>query len=240
LSLLRRLHRVVAISAETEAELVAHGFVADRIVRIPNGVDSNRFAPAPDPERARVQAGLDRETVLFLGRLDGQKGLDTALAAWTRVTARRPTARLAIAGDGPLRPALEARAGELGVGETVRFLGLRPDSERLLQASQVFVLPSRSEGMSNSLLEAMATGVGCVATRVGGNSELLEHGVSGLLIPPGDAVALAEAVLAILEDAALEKRLGMAARATVMERYRMDRVVQQYADLYSAVMGGLG
>jgi glycosyltransferase involved in cell wall biosynthesis len=94
--------------------------------------------------------------------------------------------------------------------------------------------------MSNALLEAMATGVGCVATRVGGNSDLLEHGVSGLLIPPGDAAALAEAVVAILEDAALGRRLGMAARATVMERYRMDRIVRQYADLYSAVMGGLG
>ncbi|HSD50716.1 MAG TPA: glycosyltransferase, partial [Candidatus Methylomirabilis sp.] len=207
---------------------------------IPNGIDPIRFAPAPDPERARVEAGLDRETVLFLGRLDGQKGLETALAAWTQVTARRPTARLSIAGDGPLRPVLEARARELGLGNTVQFLGLRPDPERLLRASQVFMLPSRSEGMSNSLLGAMATGVGCVATRVGGNSELLEHGVNGLLIPPGDAVALAEAVVAILEDTALARRLGMAARATVMERYRMDRIVRQYADLYSAVVGGLG
>ena len=240
LPLLRRLRRVVAISAETEVELLAHGFAADRIARIPNGVDPIRFAPALDSEAARQQMGLGPETVLFLGRLDAQKGLDVALDAWARVIARRPTAHLVLAGDGPARTALEKRARELGLAERVRFLGTRPDPERLLQAGQIFVLPSRSEGMSNALLEAMATGLGCVATRIGGNSDLLEHGGTGLLVPPGDSEALADALLALLEDVGLRIRLGAAARAAVIERYGMDRVVREYMDLYTTLTGGAG
>jgi glycosyltransferase involved in cell wall biosynthesis len=233
LPLLRRLRRVVAISAETETELRAHGFTTDRIARISNGVDPVRFAPAPSPEAARQQMGFCPETVLFLGRLDSQKGLDVALDAWTRVATRRPTARLVLAGDGPARTALEARARELGIADRVRFLGTRPDPERLLQASQVFILPSRSEGMSNALLEAMATGVACVASQIGGNSDLLEHALTGLLTPPEEATTLAEALCTLLEDGSLRNRLGTAARAVAIERYGMDRVVGKYTDLYA-------
>lgn len=238
LPLLRRLRRVVAISGETEAELLAHGFPADRIARIGNGVDPIRFAPAPDPEAARRQAGLGPETVLFLGRLDAQKGLDVALHAWARVTARRPGARLVLAGDGAARVALEDQARALGLSETVRFLGTRSDPETLLRGSQIFLLPSRSEGMSNALLEAMATGLPCVASRIGGNRDLVEHGITGLLTPPGDAAALAEALAALLEDAPLRQRLGTAARAAIIERYAMDRVIRQYRDLYATLTGG--
>ncbi len=146
--LLRRLQRVLAVSAETAVELVAHAFAADQIVRIPNGVDADHFAPAPDPEATRREVGFDRETVLFLGRLDPQKGLDVALRAWGRVTARRRGARLALAGEGPARSTLEAQARTLGLGDSVRFLDARPDPERLLRASRIFLLPTRSEGMS--------------------------------------------------------------------------------------------
>jgi glycosyltransferase involved in cell wall biosynthesis len=237
LPLLHRLRRVVAVSTATEAELRAHGFPPDRIRRIPNGVDPVRFAPAPEPKAARQQVGFGPETVLFLGRLDAQKGLDVAFNAWARVAARRPTARLILVGDGPARPALETQAQRLRLGESVRFLGGRPDPEALLQASQIFLLPSRSEGMSNALLEAMATGLPCVASRIGGNTDLLEHGVSGLLTPPGDVVTLAEAVGALFEDPALRERLGTAARAVILERYSMDRVIRQYTELYARLTG---
>ncbi len=239
LPLLRRLNRVVAISSETQAELLAHNFAADRIARIPNGVDPIRFAPAPDPEAARQQVNFAPDTVLFLGRLDPQKGLDVALHAWAHVAARRPAAGLLLAGDGPARPALEARAQELGVAGRVRFLGARPDPERLLQASRIFVLPSRSEGMSNALLEAMATGLPCVASRIGGNTDLVEHGITGLLTPPEDAASLADALCVLLEDDDLCHRLGTAARAAVVERYGMDRVVRQYMELYATLTGGV-
>ncbi|MGD0265461.1 MAG: glycosyltransferase family 4 protein [Candidatus Methylomirabilota bacterium] len=237
LPLLRRLRRVVAISAETETELLAHNFAADRIVRIPNGVDQIRFAPAPNPEVASRQMGFGPETVLFLGRLDAQKGLDVALDAWALVAARRPAARLLLAGDGPARTALEEKARELGLTGRARFLGTRPDPERLLQACQILVLPSRSEGMSNALLEAMATGLACVASRIGGNTDLVEHGVTGLLTPPGDAASLADALCALLEDKVLRGRLGTAARAAAVARYGMDRVVRDYMELYTALTG---
>jgi glycosyltransferase involved in cell wall biosynthesis len=235
LPLLRRLHRVVAISAEIEAELAAHGFGADRIVRIPNGVDVIRFAPPPDPEAAWRETGLGPETVLFLGRLEAEKGANVALHAWEKVVRSRPAAKLVLAGDGPTRAELEAEVRRLGLENRVRFLGARPDPETLLRASQVFVLPSRSEGMSNALLEAMATGLPCVATRVGGNRDLLEHEVTGLLVPPGDPEALADALAALLGCAELRARLGAAARAVAVEEYRMDRVLQRYAELYAVL-----
>jgi len=235
--LLRRLSRVVAISEEINGELLAHGFAPNRIAHIPNGVDVRRFAPAQDPDLARRQVGLGSETVLFLGRLDSQKGLETALTAWARVAAKRPSAQLVFAGDGPARNALETQARGAGFGEQVRFLGTRSDPGRLLQASQLFLLPSKSEGISNALLEAMATGVACVASRVGGNCEVLEHGVSGLLVPPGDAAALADAVVTLLEDEALRKRLGTAARIATIERYGVDRMVRRYVHLYTELAG---
>jgi L-malate glycosyltransferase len=238
LPLLRRLHRVVAISAEIEAELLAHGFAANRIVRIPNGVDLTRFAPTTDPAIARAQVGFGAETVLFLGRLDPQKGLDVALTAWARVVDGHPTAQLVLAGDGPARSALEAQVKALGLRASVRFLGTRPDPEALLRASQAFLLPSRSEGMSNALLEAMASGLPCVASRNGGNRDLLAHDHIGLLTPPGDAPALADALGLLLDDAALRSRLGAAARGAVAGRYGMDRVVQQYTALYAELTGG--
>ncbi len=239
LPLLRRLRRVVAISGETEAELRAHGFAAERIARIPNGVDPARFVPAPEPEAVRQRVGLGPETVLFLGRLDAQKALDVVLDAWVRVTARRPTAHLVLAGEGPARTALEEKVRESGIANRVSFLGARPDPESLLQASQVFVLPSRSEGMSNALLEAMATGLPCVASRISGNTDLIEHGLTGLLAPPGDAATLADALCALLEDGNLRNRLGTAARAAVIERYGMDRVVRDYMDLYAMLTEGM-
>ncbi len=239
LPLLRRLSRVVAISAETEAELLAHRFIPDQIVRIPNGVDAVRFAPAPEPELARQQMGFGPETVLFLGRLDAQKGLDVAIEAWTRVATRRPAARLVLVGDGPARAVLEDKAQSLGLIGRVSFLGMRSDPERLLQACQIFVLPSRSEGMSNALLEAMATGLPCVASCIGGSSDLVEHGVTGLLAPPGNATTLAEMLCTLLDDGSLRNRLGTAARAGVIERYGMDRVVRAYMELYATLTGGV-
>jgi len=233
LPLLRRLDRIVAVSQEIRHELTSHGFGTDRIADIPNGVDAVRFAPPPDPEAARRAAGHGPDTVLFLGRLDPQKGLDLALEAWAQVVRRRPGARLVVAGEGPSGTALQAQAAQLGLGDAVRFPGVSETPETLLRGSEVFLLPSRSEGMSNALLEAMATGLPCVATRIGGNGELLRHGDTGLLVSPGDASALAETLLGLLQDPALRRRLGTAARTEVLERYAMDRVALRYRELYA-------
>jgi len=240
LPLLRRLDCVVALSREIRDELTAHGFAPGQIVQIPMGVDVERFVPAVEPGAARDQAGLGPETVLCLGRLDPQKGLEDALVAWAHVTVQKPAAQLVLVGDGPSRYALEAQARALGLEGRVRFLGLRRDPEILLQGSQVFLFPSRSEGMPNALLEAMATGLPCVASRIGGNSDLVEHGVSGMLIPPGDVRALAEAVITLLDDPSLRNRLGTLARRVAVEQYSMDRIVRQYAELYADLTGAHG
>jgi len=237
LPLLRRLRCVVATTAEIETQLLANGFAPTRIARIPNGVDPIRFATAPDPAAARVQVGLPAETVLYLGRLDPGKGLDVALAAWQRVSARRPRARLVLAGDGPGRHALETQVAALHLEDSVRFLGVRPDPEVLLRGAQVFVLPSRSEGMSNALLEAMATGLACVATRIGGNCDLVQEGATGLLTAVDDAEGLAVALGRLLDDGALRQQLGAGARAAVLQTCTMDKVVERYARLYADLTG---
>lgn len=233
LPLLRRLDRIVAVSQEIRQELMAHGFGPERIVDIPNGVDAVRFAPPLDPVIGRSVAGLDVDTVLFLGRLDLEKGLDVALAAWAQVVRRRPGVQLVLAGAGPSEATLKAQAGQLGLGDTVRFLGVSATPEALLKGSDVFLLPSRSEGMSNALLEAMATGLACVATRIGGNLELLRHGENGLLVRPDDAESLAHSLLGLLDDPGLRRRLGAAAREDVLERYALPRVAQRYSELYT-------
>jgi glycosyltransferase involved in cell wall biosynthesis len=237
LPLLRGLDRVVAISRQVREELLADRFDPARIVEIPNGVDTRRFAPPPDATQAAAELPAAPETVVFLGRLEAQKGTEAMLSAWARVLSRRPSAELLIAGDGPLRDSLERRVRDLGIGDRVRFLGVCGAPDRLLQASRAFLLPSRAEGLSNALLEAMATGLPCVASRIGGNTDLIEDGRTGLLVPPEDVEALADALLAILQDPERGRRLGRAARAAVVERFGMEAVLQRYAALYRSLAG---
>lgn len=238
LPVLRGVDRVVAVSRQVREELIGHGFSPARIADIPNGVDTERFSPPADPARATGGFGVGAEGVGYLGRLDVQKGVETMLAAWARVVRRRPAAELLVAGDGPLRDALAGQARVLGIAAQVRWLGPCAAPERFLQACRLFLLPSRAEGLSNALLEAMATGLPCVASRIGGNTDLIEDGRTGLLVPPGDAGALADGVLAILEDPERGRRVGAAARAVAVERFGMASVVRRYAELYRSLLEG--
>jgi glycosyltransferase involved in cell wall biosynthesis len=144
--------------------------------------------------------------------------------------------RLCLAGHGAFKPQLERLAGDLGILDSVEFLGLRGDVLELLQQSWGFVLPSRWEGMSNALLEAMACGLPCVATRVSGSEDLITDGVNGLLVPPEQPAAMAEALRRMIEDAALAHRLGAEARATTVRDYQLSAIVgrclQLCAELY--------
>src|SRR5262249_5591200 len=153
-------------------------------------------------DRAAARAALHWDgapVVLAVGSLTPVKNHAGLVEAFARVTAALPEARLVIAGDGPLRAALQAQADALPGGR-VALLGDRDDVPRLLAAADVFVLSSRSEGLSLSLVEAHGAGRACVATDVGGNGEVLVHGETGLLVPPGEPAALADALLALLRD----------------------------------------
>jgi glycosyltransferase involved in cell wall biosynthesis len=233
LRMLRGLDRVVVPSHQTEAEVLAAGFAANRVIRIPNGVDTTRFAPGDT-----IRSDRGRRTVLFLGRLDAQKGVETLLAAWGEVAARLPEAVLLIGGQGPQEGALRALTAQYGLADRVRFLGPVPDPEAYLRAAAAFVLPSWYEGMPNALLEAMSTGLPCIATTIGGTLDVAADEREALLVPPGDAVALAKALLRILMDGDLAGRLGAAARRRIVAEFSLDDVVARYEQLYREMRDG--
>ena len=181
---------------------------ARRIAVIPPGIDLRRFDRGrADPDlTARFRQGASR-VVGTVGRLADQKALDVLLDAAPRLLADDPGTRLLIVGDGPLRPALERRARRLGIGDAVAFVGHQADPVPAYSAMDVFVLPSRYEGFGIVFLEAMALGVPVVGTRVVGSEDAVVDGVTGLLVPCGDAPALAAAVLRLFSDCRLRERL---------------------------------
>jgi glycosyltransferase involved in cell wall biosynthesis len=221
----------VAISQETRLELLGAGIPEERITPVTYGVDVDRFRPAQVAQRARcrIELGLeDWHVVLVVARLEPEKGLDTLLRAWPRVKAAVPRALLVIAGDGSQRAALTNQAASLA---EVRFLGLVRDPVPYLQAADCYTLPSLSEGLPISLLEAMSAGVPCVATAIGGSSEVLAD--LGELVPPGDAAGLAAAIVKVLRfDATDRESTGAASRRRVVERYSVDANADALYRLY--------
>jgi glycosyltransferase involved in cell wall biosynthesis len=168
------------------------------------------------------------------------KGIKYFLQAAAGLAKRFPDVRFLIVGDGASRPELEQQARDLRLEGTVLFTGFRVDVPELLQEATVSVLPSLSEGLSNSLLESMASGVPVVATRVGGNPEVIEHGVTGFLVPARDSEALAAAMGRILEDANLAAQFGQAGRQRVARLFSLERSVSETELLYQRLiaMGG--
>jgi glycosyltransferase involved in cell wall biosynthesis len=157
------------------------------------------------------------------------------IQAFAQVRAQHPAALLVVAGDGPCRAELERVAAGLGQRDHVRLLGNRDDIPTVMSALDVFVLPSIAEGISNTILEAMATGLPVVATRVGGNPELVEEGVGGALVPRSDPGALAAAIAAYTGDAELRRRHGQASRQRAIGHFSLERMAQAYANLYTAL-----
>jgi glycosyltransferase involved in cell wall biosynthesis len=164
-----------------------------------------------------------------------QAGLIRAFAV---ASAQRPSVLL-IVGDGPLRVELEALGRGLGLDDRVRLLGDRQDVAQILRALDCFVLPSVGEGISNAILEAMATALPVVATRVGGNVELVEDGETGLLVEVGQPEALVRALECYLGDAGIARKHGAAARARVEREFGLARMLTGYGDLYRSLVGGL-
>jgi glycosyltransferase involved in cell wall biosynthesis len=227
---LRAAHLVAVNSGAVAGRL--RGVVAEhRVVVIPNGVDTARFHPGPPaPVRAEPVVGT-------LGILRPEKGLEDFLAAAALVRERGPRARFVIHGDGPGRDGLAARVECLGLGGAVRLAGATLEPEAALRALDVFALPSLSEASSNALLEAMATGLPVVATRVGGSMAAVEDGLTGLLVPPRDPAALAKALVTLLEDRRLAGRLGAAALTAVRAAHGLPAMLARVDALYARALG---
>ncbi|HEX8203457.1 MAG TPA: glycosyltransferase family 4 protein [Isosphaeraceae bacterium] len=235
--LILRNGRFAAISADIERQWLALGVPAERMVRMASGVDAARFRPGVGPGPGADPGDLPpRPRVLFTGRLHPQKNLDVLLDAWPAV-ARRAGAHLLLVGQGPDRARLESRAREVGVAGAVHFPGAVADPAELLRAADAFVLPSVAEGMSNSLLEAMATALPCVASAIGGNVDLIEPGRNGLLVSPGDAGAWATALIRVLGDPTWAAGLGAEARRRIEAEFALPVVVDRYVALYRHLLG---
>lgn len=212
----------------------------DKIRVVANGVDLPDRAPDPEGDaafRARF-AAPDEALVFFIGRLVYEKGVHVLLEAVPRILQRRPRTRFVIAGEGPLRAELEARAQALGVASRVTFYGYADDEarDRFLRTSQAAVFPSLYEPFGIVALEAMAAGTPVVVGRTGGFAEIVRHGANGLHAEPGDAASLAEAVLSVLSADGLADTLRKAAQREVRERYAWAGIAEQTAAVYEEVL----
>jgi glycosyltransferase involved in cell wall biosynthesis len=238
LAALRRLASAfVAVSDPIRDELVGAGIPGARIRRIPNGVDTRRFAAAANPaERARLRSVLRLSAgpvAVYTGRLAPEKGVDVLVEAWGAAR-RGPEWTLCLVGDGPERAALEDQVRRLGLEGSVRLVGATGDVAPWLRAADVFVLPSRTEGLSVALLEAMACGLGVVATDVGATAETVGR-EGALVVPPERPEALAAALETALGDRARAQALGAAARARVVDRFGIEAVAARHLELYREV-----
>jgi glycosyltransferase involved in cell wall biosynthesis len=233
---LRRATRLQAISDQIAAELLDFGIPPNRIVQIPNGLNTAHFLERTEKDRvaARLALGLpaDRVLVLYVGRLARHKGVPDLLHAWTATLQLRDAVLVVVpqvAPDDPIEP-VEA-------SERVILRDWTDDIRDYYRAADIFVLPSHGEGMSNALLEAMACGLAVVATRVGAAPEMIRDGVDGLLVEPEDRLGLGAALSRVVQDPGLRKQMGHAAASTVRDRYPIESVVAAIERTYLEIAG---
>ena len=247
----RLADRVVVNAGAIRDWLIEQGYDPRKIVVIRNGVDTSRFIDRGDGAALRRELGLPAGVplVVLLARLNPTKGIEDFLQAAVKVRERHPDAWFLAVGecftrdpegqivvDTAYRQALQDRAASLGLTDRMRFTGLRKDVPQVLAAAAVSVLPSISEGISNSLLESMAAGVPVVATRVGGTPEAIDDGEQGLLVPVNEPQSLADAISRVLADPALAARLGANGRRRVAEEFSFDAVVRKTERLYRELL----
>ncbi|MEQ8848780.1 glycosyltransferase [Botrimarina sp.] len=239
---------------QADAVTACCGFAADAIVQtegirsrevrvVPNGIDADRFGGSLSAEARRglrAELGLDErlQYVVTPARFHPVKDHPTLVKAFATVARSRDDARLLLLGEGPERERVERLVAELGLVDRVQFWGVRSDVDRVLAAADLFALSSVSEAASITILEAMASQLPIVATRVGGTPELVRDGVDGLLTPRGDAPALAYAILRLLSDPASAERMGRAGRERVLDRFGLDQAVEAYSAVFRETLGG--
>ncbi len=228
----------IALTGEIETEMLEAGFPPARIVRMINGVNTVVFYPSADKQTAKaVLHQIGMTLLLFTGRLTAQKALPDLFLALKQVTGKFVNVHLFLVGEGEEQQSLAALAADLGIASHVTFAGRRDSVKMYLDAADIFVLPSLGEGISNSLLEAMSSGLACIATNVGGSVEALADG-AGILISPNNVEQLADAILRLIADPKEMECLGKQARQRVVERYDLDAVGKRYFDLYCTLADG--
>jgi len=229
--------KIVSVSAALRRSMIEEGFPSDRVDVIRNGIDPRARTTLQDRVRARLALGMRADAIVVgtVARLDPVKDLETLLRAFGAFRSANPRAQLVIVGDGIERHRLERIAGNADFGDAVRFLGNRTDVRQLLPAFDLYVNSSISEGISLTILEAMATGLPVVATSVGGTPEIVEHDRTGVLVPPRRPLEIAKALVVL--GAAPDRRhaLGAAARLSIEAQFTLDGMVAEYERIYCAM-----
>lgn len=238
------VHRYIPLSRDLESWLREVVRVRETKIRqIYNGVDSERFHPSvagreamPNPEFS----GQNCVVIGTVGRLEQVKDQRTLVRAFAEISQRcpqlAPRLRLILVGDGSTRIKLEQLASELGVSDRLWITGATNDVPVLMRGMDIFVLPSLVEGISNTILEAMASGLPIVATRVGGNPELVSDGITGCLVPANDPVVMATALQTYIESPVLRIKHGQAGRRRVVEEFSMAAMAERYLAVYDELM----
>lgn len=236
--------RVTAVSESSKDLLVKlSGIKRHKIKVLPNGVDTDLFSPAASPDekrKMRIRDNLPEDGFLIgcvsaLRPVKDHGGLIKAFALFmssNHSTAKQKNANLVLVGDGPLASELQLYSRQLGIGDKVIFMGRRNDVQLILRTIDVFVLNSKTEGMSYAVLEAMASGLPVIATDVGGNVELINHDSEGYLVSQGDVESLAGYMAKLASDQSLLSRMGKNARQKVIKNYSLNKMVSSYRDLY--------
>jgi glycosyltransferase involved in cell wall biosynthesis len=231
--------RMIAISQEMKEELLACGIPANKIIRIPNAVRSEKFSPASIERktslRKNLSAVIDQFVVLYLGRLEGRKGLDILLKAWQM---KSPGA-LWIVGEGPEREKLKALAADLNLSN-VHFYAQTKSPLEFYQAADLFVLPSLREGLPGALLEAMSCGLPCIATQIGGVIDVMEDHKQGLLVPAASVPDLADAIEHATYHPDDRIQWARQARETIVRSFDMSRISSVYFSLFRSLLSDTG
>jgi glycosyltransferase involved in cell wall biosynthesis len=244
---MRLIRRVTAWAALTKAmkeELVDLGVPGERVRIIYNStaIGAEVSYSAETKAALRKQLNLPESPIaVFVGRLSEEKNLDVLIQAWPEVLQQFPSAQLLLLGEGGayrnVEPRLRAIVGSLGLSTSVQFRGHVANAKDYVVAADVFVLPSRTEGMSNALVEALSCGTAIVATDIPANAEICTHEVDALLVPVGDRPALASAITKLFGSASLALEFGTAARRKAEDALSVDRMVEAYLDAYEDMLG---
>ncbi len=229
---------IVSINKDITYELLAAGFPEERITFLPNGVDTNRFSPAGREEKDRIMKALSifgRTIYLFVGNFHSQKGIDTLIKAWSLFQSEvdRQTIALLMIGDGVLMEETRNLIKQLGLEDTVHLLGRKLNTHKYYKIADCFVQPSRWEGLSIALLEALASGCTVIATPVGGAKEIITDGENGFLTPVDDPRALADRLKLVYGDPEMRASIGREARKTVLENYSIANCTSRHIALYT-------
>jgi glycosyltransferase involved in cell wall biosynthesis len=232
-SIKRGIDSFIVISTEIDNELAEIGVPLEKRIFIPNGVDLDRFAPLSVDKKSILRHSMNLPEgliVVFSGRLDPEKRVNQLIEIWDEIIKKYPDSTLLILGSGTEEENLKKMAGS-----NVRFEGNVKDVAPYLSVSDVFVLPSSTEGLSNSLLEAMASGLASIVTSVGGATDLIQNGRNGILIPPDDPQAILSALLTLLSDSALRAQFGVNSRNLIMKDYSLSTVAEKLTMLYRKI-----